>query len=59
MEQLVHRLCRSESWVSRRFALLDVLAASAQDRVRAGTGPAHAAMKYLVPLARANQRQCE
>ncbi|HEX2687711.1 MAG TPA: hypothetical protein VHN14_13890, partial [Kofleriaceae bacterium] len=24
-----------------------------------GTVPAHAAMKYLVPLARANKRQCE
>lgn len=59
MDQLAHRLCRSKSWVSRRLALLDVLAAPAQDRVRAGTVPAQAAMKYLVPLARANRRQCE
>ena len=59
MDQLAHRLCRSKSWVSRRLGLLDALAASAQDRVRAGTVPPHAAMKYLVPLARANQRQCE
>lgn len=59
MDQLAHRLCRSKSWVSRRLGLLDALDASAQDRVRAGTVPAQAAMKYLVPLARANKRQCE
>jgi hypothetical protein len=59
MDQLAHRLCRSKSWVSRRLGLLDALAAPAQDRVRAGTVPAQAAMKYLVPLARANKRQCE
>jgi ParB family transcriptional regulator, chromosome partitioning protein len=58
LDQLAHRLCRSKSWVSRRLGLLEVLVASAQDSVRAGTVPAHAAMKYLVPLARANQRQC-
>jgi ParB-like chromosome segregation protein Spo0J len=59
MDQLAHRLCRSKSWVSRRLGLLEVLVASAQDRVRAGSVPAQAAMKYLVPLARANKRQCE
>ena len=59
MDQLAHRLCRSKSWVSRRLGLLDALDGSAQDRVRAGTVPAQAAMKYLVPLARANKRQCE
>jgi hypothetical protein len=58
MDQLAHRLCRSKSWVSRRLGLLDTLVASAQDRVRDGTVPAHAAMKYLVPLARANKTQC-
>jgi ParB-like chromosome segregation protein Spo0J len=59
MDQLAQRLCRSKSWVSRRLGLLEALVASAQDRVRAGTVPAQAAMKYLVPLARANKRQCE
>jgi ParB-like chromosome segregation protein Spo0J len=59
MDELAHRLCRSKSWVSRRLGLLEVLVASAQDRVRAGSVPAQAAMKYLVPLARANKRQCE
>jgi ParB-like chromosome segregation protein Spo0J len=45
MDQLAHRLCRSKSWVSRRLGLLDALVTSAQDRVRAGTVPAQAAMK--------------
>jgi hypothetical protein len=58
MEQLARQLCRSTSWISRRLGLLDALDGSAQDRVRAGTVPAHAAMKYLVPLARANKTQC-
>ena len=59
MEQLARQLCRSTSWVSRRLGLLDALDSSAQDLVRAGTVPAHAAMKYLVPLARANKSQCK
>jgi ParB-like chromosome segregation protein Spo0J len=58
MEQLARQLCRSTSWVSRRLGLLEALDGAAQDRVRAGTMPAHAAMKYLVPLARANKTQC-
>ena len=58
-DELATRLCRSKSWVSRRLALLDELATAAQASVRAGIVPAQAAMKYLVPLARANRRQCE
>lgn len=58
-DELAARLCRSKSWVSRRLALLDELATAVQASVRAGTMPAQAAMKYLVPLARANRRQCE
>ena len=58
-DELARRLCRSKSWVSRRLALIDELATSVQTAVRAGTVPPHAAMKYLVPLARANRRQCE
>jgi len=57
-EELARRLCRSTSWVSRRLALLAELAAPVQACVRAGIVPAHAAMKYLVPLARANRGQC-
>jgi len=52
--ELAQRLGRHKSWVSRRLALLEVLPPSIQDQVRAGTLGAHAAMKYLVPLARAN-----
>lgn len=59
MDELARRMCRSKSWVSRRLGLLDELATSAQEAVRAGSVPSHAAMKYLVPLARANKRQCE
>lgn len=59
MDDLACRLCRSKSWVSRRLGLLDALTISVQARVRAGTVPPQAAMKYLVPLARANKRQCE
>ena len=59
VDELARRLCRSKSWVARRLGLLDELAAAAQERVRAGTVPPHAAMKYLVPLARANKRHCE
>jgi hypothetical protein len=59
MDELARRMCRSKSWVSRRLGLLDALATSAQEAVRTGSVPSHAAMKYLVPLARANKRQCE
>ena len=58
-DQIARRLCRSKAWVSHRLGLLDALARAVQDRVRAGTVPAHGAMRYLVPLARANQAQCE
>lgn len=53
-EELARRFDRSQSWVSRRLALLDDLPAELQDKVRQGQIVAHAAMKYLVPMARAN-----
>jgi len=52
-------LGRSASWVSRRLALVNVLPAAAEEAVRRGALPAQAAMKCLVPLARANAGQCE
>jgi hypothetical protein len=58
-EDLARRLCRSKSWVSRRLALLEGFAAAAQAAVRAGIVPPQAAMKYLVPLARATRGHCE
>jgi ParB family transcriptional regulator, chromosome partitioning protein len=56
---LAKRLSRSRSWVCRRLALVVVLPEAAQRAVRDGSMPAHAAMKYLVPLARANRASCE
>ena len=51
---LARELGRTPSWVSRRLALVRVLPDAVQEAVRAGRIPAHGAMKYLVPLARAN-----
>jgi len=56
--ELAAWLGRSPSWVSRRLGLIEVLPAIAEETVRAGRLPAQAAMKYLVPLARANRGQC-
>jgi ParB family chromosome partitioning protein len=58
-QQIAARLQRSVSWVSRRLSLVRVLPAGAQQAIKAGVVPAHAAMKCLVPLARANCDQCE
>jgi ParB family chromosome partitioning protein len=52
-------LGRSRSWVSRRLGLVEVLPAPVQEAVRDGRISAQAAQKYLVPLARANEAQCE
>ncbi len=57
-EELARRFTRSVSWVSRRLALVRELPESIQERVRRGEILAHAAEKYLVPLARANQQAC-
>ena len=54
LEELAQRFDRSKSWVSRRLGLIQTLPASIQEQVRAGELAAHAAMKYLLPLARAN-----
>jgi ParB family transcriptional regulator, chromosome partitioning protein len=54
LEELARRFDRNKSWVSRRLALIQVLPTTIQDSVRTGTLAAHPAMKYLVPLARAN-----
>jgi ParB/RepB/Spo0J family partition protein len=57
--ELASLLGRSASWVSRRLALVEVLPEVAEQAVRRGALPAQAAMKCLVPLARANRGQCE
>jgi ParB/RepB/Spo0J family partition protein len=59
LDELARRFDRSPSWVSRRLGLVTDLPAAVQEQVRAGALGAHAAMKYLVPLARANAPDCE
>lgn len=50
---------RSKSWVSRRLGLVEELPESVQALVRIGALSAHAAMKSLLPLARANAEAAE
>ena len=59
LEDLALRFDRSKSWVSRRLALVCELPQSVQQYVRLGKIGAHAAMKYLVPIARTNKLSCE
>jgi ParB/RepB/Spo0J family partition protein len=54
LEELAQRFDRSRSWVSRRLGLVRELPEEIQHRVRCGELHAHAAMRYLLPLARAN-----
>jgi ParB family chromosome partitioning protein len=58
LEELARRFGHSVSWVSRRLALVTELPDSIQQHVRQGEIVAHAAAKYLVPLARANRAAC-
>ncbi len=58
-EELAQRFNRSPSWVSRRLALVSELPEAVQDEVRRGRIGAHAAMKHLVPMARAKTDDCE
>lgn len=58
-DELSKRLSRSRSWVCRRLGLVLALPEVAQRAVRDGYVPAHAAMKYLVPLARAKRASSE
>jgi ParB family chromosome partitioning protein len=57
-EELARRFDKSQSWVSRRIALVHALPTEVQERVQNGMLPAHAAMKYLVPMARAKRADC-
>jgi ParB family transcriptional regulator, chromosome partitioning protein len=57
--ELAQRFDKSTSWVSRRLALVSELPEPIQEQVRQGQLVAHAAMKHLVPLARANRREAE
>lgn len=57
-DELGRRFDKSQSWVSRRLALVRALPREVQERVQSGALPAHAAMKYLVPMARAKPTDC-
>jgi ParB family chromosome partitioning protein len=57
-DALAQRFDRSKSWVSRRVALVEQLPEIVQERVRVGILAPYAAMKFLVPLARANPDAC-
>lgn len=59
LEELARRFEHSKSWVSGRLALIQALPGAIQEQVRLGVLSAHAAMKYLVPLARANALAAE
>lgn len=56
--ELARRFARSASWVSRRLALVAELPEEIQEHVRRGRLGAHAAMRFLVPMARANAEDC-
>jgi ParB family transcriptional regulator, chromosome partitioning protein len=58
-EELARRFDKSPSWVSRRLALVRELPEAITVRVQSGELIAHAAMKYLVPLARIKREEAE
>jgi len=58
LDALARRFDRSVSWVSRRVSLVRTLPEAIQRHVHDGRLVAHAAMKYFVPLARANAADC-
>ena len=58
LDLLARRFDRSVSWVSRRLSLVRTLPDAVQQHVQDGRIVPHAAMKYLVPLARANADDC-
>lgn len=59
LAELGRRLGHTESWISRRLAMVTVLPGSVQELVRQGELSARVAQRYLVPLARAKSDQCE
>jgi len=58
LDALARRFDRSVSWVSRRLSLVRTLPDAVQQYVQDGRLVPHAAMKYLVPVARANAADC-
>lgn len=58
LDDVARLLGRSVAWCSRRLSLIKVVPAEAEQAVRAGLLPAHAAVTYLVPLSRGNAAHC-
>jgi len=57
--EVSRRLGRSQSWVSRRLGLVKELPEWLQQSLRKGELQCHAAMKYFLPMARANRDDAE
>lgn len=56
--ELALELRRPRSWVSQRLGLVQVLPEPVQEAVRSAKVPAQAAMKSLIPMARADAKGC-
>lgn len=56
LEELAHRFDRSLCWVSERLNLVTTLPEPIQEQVRQGLLVPHAAMRFLLPLARAHRQ---
>jgi hypothetical protein len=54
LAEIAQRMCRTKSWVSRRLGLHKVLWPELRTKIALGQIPPQAAMKSLLPLARAN-----
>jgi ParB family transcriptional regulator, chromosome partitioning protein len=59
LEEIGRSFEHGKSWVSSRLALIKILPQQIQEQVRLGQLSAHAAMKYLVPFARANAQAAQ
>jgi hypothetical protein len=59
LEELARRFDRSVSWVSRRWALAELLPEAIQQQVRESKISAHMAMKFLVPMGRIQLEDCQ
>jgi ParB family transcriptional regulator, chromosome partitioning protein len=57
--EIARRLGRSQSWVSRRLGLVKELPAWLQESVRKGELQCHGAVRYFLPMARANPEDAE
>jgi len=58
-EEIGRRLGRSKGWVGRRLGLLTILPVWLQDQIRTGVLQCYAATRYILPLARTNQKDAK